>query len=132
MIHGFGLQQGALASTVAHDSHNIIAVGASIDSLCLAVNEVIRRRGAIVVVDKNGKKLGLTLPIAGLMSDDDAEFVAAHYAELNRWARLLGTSLRAPFMTLAFMALLVIPELKLSDKGLFDGRRFDFTSLLVT
>lgn len=132
LIHGFGLQQGALASTVAHDSHNIIAVGTSVEALCLAVNELIRRQGGIVVVDGKGKKLGLTLPVAGLMSGDDAEFVAAHYAELDRRAKLLGSTLSAPFMTLSFMALLVIPELKLSDRGLFDSRRFAFTSLAVT
>ncbi len=132
LVHGFGLRHGALASTVAHDSHNIIAVGSSADALCLAVNEVIRRRGGIVVVDGRRKIYGLTLPIAGLMSDDDAEYVAAHYAELNRLAKLLGSPLRAPFMTLSFMALLVIPALKLSDQGLFDGRRFDFTPLAVS
>lgn len=129
LIHGFGLKQGALASTVAHDSHNIIAVGASIEALCAAVNDVIRREGGIVVINGKSKAFGLSLPVAGLMSDDDAEYVAAHYAELDRQAKRLGSPLRAPFMTLSFMALLVIPELKLSDKGLFDGRRFGFTSL---
>ncbi|WP_200875017.1 adenine deaminase [Methylomarinum vadi] len=132
LIHGFGFKHGALASTVAHDSHNIIAVGATIEALCLAVNDVIRREGGIVVVNGKGRKFGLTLPVAGLMTGDDAEFVAAHYAELDRQAKRLGSTLRAPFMTLSFMALLVIPALKLSDKGLFDGRRFEFTSLAVT
>ncbi|MGR9052126.1 MAG: adenine deaminase [Gammaproteobacteria bacterium] len=132
LIHGFGLQLGALASTVAHDSHNIIAVGADIEALCLAVNDIVRRKGGIVAVNGKGRKFGLTLPVAGLMSADEAEFVAAHYAELNRQAKQLGSLLRAPFMTLSFMALLVIPDLKLSDKGLFDVRRFEFTSLAVT
>ncbi|NOQ14888.1 MAG: adenine deaminase [Methyloprofundus sp.] len=130
LIHGFGLQQGALVSTVAHDSHNIIAVAADIDSLCLAVNRIIDQQGGIAVAQQ-GKVDLLPLPIAGLMSDQDGDTVAARYTELDQAAKQLGSPLRAPFMTLSFMALLVIPELKLSDQGLFDGRSFQFTDLKV-
>ncbi len=130
-IEGFGLQRGALASSVAHDSHNIIAVGADADAICLAVNAVIAAQGGIAVADREHVEL-LPLPIAGLMSDADGDSVAARYAELDASAKRLGSPLRAPFMTLSFMALLVIPELKLSDRGLFDGRTFSFTSLTVT
>ena len=129
-IEGFGLKQGALASSVAHDSHNIIAVGADAESVCRAVNAVIAAQGGIAAADLGGVEL-LPLPIAGLMSHDDGDAVAARYAELNAIARQMGSPLRAPFMTLSFMALLVIPELKLSDRGLFDGRTFTFTSLTV-
>ncbi|MBE0435571.1 MAG: adenine deaminase [Methylomicrobium sp.] len=130
-IEGFGLQRGALASSVAHDSHNIIAVGPDSEAICLAVNAVIAARGGIAVADRERVEL-LPLPIAGLMSDADGDSVAARYAELDAWAKRLGSPLRAPLMTLSFMALLVIPELKLSDRGLFDGRTFSFTSLTVT
>lgn len=128
LIHGFGLQQGALVSTVAHDSHNIIAVGADIDALCLAVNEIIAQQGGIAVCHQ-GQVQVLPLPIAGLMSDRDGDYVAGRYAQLDQQAKQLGSTLRAPFMSLSFMALLVIPELKLSDQGLFDGRSFQFTPL---
>lgn len=129
-ICGFGLRQGALASSVAHDSHNIIAVGVDAEAICRAVNGIIERRGGIAAVSGDRFEC-LPLPIAGLMSDRDGDFVAARYAELDRMAKHMGSTLRAPFMTLSFMALLVIPELKLSDKGLFDGRRFQFTDLRV-
>jgi adenine deaminase len=129
-INGFGLKSGALASTVAHDSHNIIAVAADIDSLCLAVNQIIDEQGGVAVANA-GQCLLLPLPIAGLMSDLPGDEVASRYAELDKQAKQLGSKLRAPFMTLSFMALLVIPELKLSDKGLFDGRSFQFTSVMV-
>ena len=125
MIRGFGLKNGALASSVAHDSHNVVAVGADSHSLCRAVNAVIEARGGIAVADGSGVEL-LGLPIAGLMSDGDGQEVGRRYAELDRLAHGLGSTLRAPFMTLSFMALLVIPELKLSDRGLFDGRSFCF------
>lgn len=130
-IHGFGLKAGALASTVAHDSHNIIAVAADIDSLCQAINTIIEQQGGIAVVDANHRSHILPLPIAGLMSSQDGDKVAEHYSDLNHLSRQLGSPLRAPFMTLSFMALLVIPELKLSDKGLFDSRTFSFTSIQV-
>lgn len=129
-IRGFGLRQGALASSVAHDSHNIIAVGCGADAICRAVNGIIDSRGGIACVcDDSFSSLPLT--IAGLMSDADGDAVAARYAELDRLAKQMGSTLRAPFMTLSFMALLVIPELKLSDQGLFDGRTFQFTTLTV-
>lgn len=131
LIRGFGLRQGALASSVAHDSHNVIAVGADIECLCAAVNAVMRSGGGLAVADGSEIDI-LPLPIAGLMSDQPGDRVAARYVELDRHAHALGSSLRAPFMTLSFMALLVIPELKLSDQGLFDGRSFAFTDLLRT
>lgn len=129
-VQGFGLTQGALASSVAHDSHNLIAVGCDPDSLGQAVNGLIASQGGIACV-ADGRFQGLPLPIAGLMSDADGDSVAARYAELNQIAKQMGSPLRAPFMTLSFMALLVIPELKLSDKGLFDGQSFEFTELAV-
>lgn len=129
-IQGFGLQQGALASSVAHDSHNIIAVGCDADALCLAVNGIIANHGGIACLSE-GQFHCLPLPIAGLMSNADGDNVATRYAELDRLAKQMGSPLRAPFMTLSFMALLVIPELKLSDQGLFDGRHFAFTQVTV-
>lgn len=129
-IQGFGLKQGALASSVAHDSHNIIAVGTDADLICKAVNSIIAAQGGIATATLNGVEL-LPLPIAGLMSDLDGDEVAARYAELDRLAKQMGSELRAPFMTLSFMALLVIPNLKLSDQGLFDSKTFQFTSLTV-
>ncbi|MDD5268683.1 MAG: adenine deaminase [Methylococcales bacterium] len=129
-IEGFGLRQGALASSVAHDSHNIIAVGTNAEFVCHAANKIIAAQGGIAVANEQGVEL-LPLPIAGLMSDGDGDAVAARYAELDNIAKQMGSLLRAPFMTLSFMALLVIPDLKLSDQGLFDGRTFTFTSLKV-
>jgi adenine deaminase len=130
-VRGFGLARGALASSVAHDSHNLVAVGADLDDLLLAVNALVADGGGIAVAD-GGKVERLALPVAGLMSDADGDSVAARYAELDALARGLGGRLRAPFMTLSFMALLVIPELKLSDMGLFDGRRFAFVANALT
>ncbi len=127
-VRGFGLARGALASSVAHDSHNVVAVGVDAASLCQAVNAVVAQRGGIAVADGERLEL-LPLPVAGLMSDQPGERVAARYAELTALARNLGSPLASPFMTLSFMALLVIPELKLSDRGLFDGRTFRFTEL---
>jgi adenine deaminase len=127
-IKNFGLKHGAIASTVAHDCHNIIAVGADDESICKAVNELIKYKGGICVVNNNEAYV-LPLPVAGLMSLEDGPEVSAKYTAIDRKAKELGTSLQAPFMTLSFMALLVIPSLKLSDKGLFDGKNFRFTSL---
>ncbi|HVX86495.1 MAG TPA: adenine deaminase [Phycisphaerae bacterium] len=128
-IRGFGLTQGAIASSVAHDSHNIVAVGASDSALAAAVNAVIHNRGGLAAVDDAGHEESLPLPVAGLMSDQPGEAVAAAYARLQHMARqTLGSTLTAPFMTLSFMALLVIPALKLSDRGLFDAAQFRFTS----
>jgi adenine deaminase len=127
-IRGFGLQSGAIASSVAHDSHNILAVGADRESLCKAINRVIEEQGGIAVANDQGIH-SLPLPIAGLMSNEDGDQVAKRYSQLNQLTKELGSSLRAPLMTLSFMALLVIPEIKLSDRGLFDGRTFQFTQL---
>lgn len=129
-IKGFGLKQGALASCIAHDSHNIIAVGVDDESLCKAVNAVIESKGGIAVVE-NGKAAALPLPVAGLMSADEGYQVAKSYESINKRALGLGTSMPDPFMTLSFMALLVIPSLKLSDRGLFDGKAFKFTPLSI-
>lgn len=128
-IKNFGLKEGAIASSVAHDSHNIIAVGTDDVSLCRAVNAVISSKGGLSGVFHDEVKL-LPLPIAGLMSGDDGWRVAHGYEEIQQFVReKIQTTLSSPFMTLSFMALLVIPELKLSDKGLFDGKRFEFTPL---
>jgi adenine deaminase len=128
-IRGFGLKGGALASSVAHDSHNIVAVGADDASLARAVNLVIKHRGGLSVVDRAGRGRMLPLPIAGLMSDRDGRWVAQRYTELDRAAKKLGSKLDAPFMTLSFMALLVIPDLKLSDRGLFSATQWGFVPL---
>ena len=127
-VKNFGLQQGAIASTVAHDSHNIIAVGVDDESICRAVNLVIKERGGVSAVTFNGSNdMVLGLPVAGLMSNDDGYTVAANYTAINTMVKeTLGSTLAAPFMTLSFMALLVIPHLKLSDLGLFDGDGFIF------
>lgn len=127
-IRNFGLKKGAIASCVAHDSHNIIAVGTTDDEICLAVNTLMKHKGGIIAVDGQ-KTYVLPLPIAGIMNPDDGYEVAKHYSEIDAQAKKLGTSLQAPFMTLSFMALLVIPALKLSDKGLFNGKKFQFTPL---
>jgi adenine deaminase len=125
-IKGFGLKQGALASSVAHDSHNIVAVGVDDESLCLAVNKVIAELGGLSAVGQ-GQELVLGLPVAGLMSNGDGYEIAEAYTRLDQFTKLtLGSTLASPFMTLSFMALLVIPHLKLSDKGLFDGDGFRF------
>ncbi len=122
-IRNFGLQSGAIASSVAHDSHNIVAVGTSDEDLAKAVNLIIDNRGGISIVDGAQVEI-LPLPVAGIMTDVDGYQVAEKYAALDELAKKMGSALKAPFMTLSFMALLVIPELKLSDKGLFDGNAF--------
>lgn len=128
-IRGFGLQKGAIASCVGHDSHNIIAVGTDDASLCAAVNAVIASTGGISAVGA-GREMVLPLPVAGIMTQADGYETARAYAEIDAWVKSeLGCRLGAPFMTLSFMALLVIPELKLSDKGLFDGAAFAFAEL---
>lgn len=129
-IKGFGFKRGAIASSVAHDSHNLVAVGADDDSLTAAINSVIEAGGGLAVADKKNAEL-LRLPVAGLMSTDPYEKVAAAYSHLDARAKELGSKLRAPFMTLSFMALLVIPDLKLSDRGLFDCRRGEFVSVFA-
>ncbi|GAB1855985.1 adenine deaminase [Flavobacteriaceae bacterium MHTCC 0001] len=129
-IKNFGLQEGAIASSVGHDSHNIIAVGVSDETICKAVNLIVENKGGICAVSNLEAKV-VPLPVAGIMSDKDGETIGKAYAELDKFAKQLGCKLYAPYMTLSFMALLVIPSLKLSDKGLFDGAKFEFTSLEV-
>ena len=124
-IHGFGLNEGAIASTVAHDSHNIIAVGYDDGSICRAVNLLIETRGGLSAVSGVDQR-HLPLPIAGLMSDKSCEQIGGDYSLIDSFVKSMGCTLRAPFMTLSFMALLVIPKLKMSDLGLFDGEKFDF------
>ncbi len=127
-IRNFGLERGAIASCVAHDSHNIVAVGADDDSIAEAINLIIEEKGGISLVDGTTKRL-LPLPFAGIMSGLDGFDIARQYEEMDKGAKALGASLPAPYMTLSFMALLVIPYIKLSDKGLFDGSRFNFTGI---
>ncbi len=130
-IHNIGLKIGALASTVGHDCHNIIVVGVDDESMCAAVNTLIDCKGGIAVTVPGIGTEYMALPVAGLMSAEDGHIVAAQYTHIDKKAKELGTPLKAPFMTLSFMALLVIPSLKLSDKGLFDGSTFQFTPLCV-
>jgi len=125
LVNGFGLKKGAIASSVAHDSHNVIAVGADKESLLKAINKVIENKGGICAVGDEVKFLGLE--IAGLMSKANPYEVAKQYENIDNYVKnILGSTLNAPFMTLSFMALLVIPEIKLSDKGLFDVKSFHF------
>ena len=125
-INNFKLLKGAIASSVAHDSHNIVAVGVDDESICKAVNLVIDKQGGVSAVS-NKKEMVLALPVAGLMSNEDGYKVAGAYTAIDKMVKEeLGSTLSAPFMTLSFMALLVIPHLKLSDKGLFDGDKFKF------
>jgi adenine deaminase len=123
LIKNFGLKTGAIASSVAHDSHNIVAVGVDDESICKAVNLVIESKGGVSCIGA-GKEALLPLPVAGLMSAEDGYTVAQYYSAVDKAAKELGSNLAAPFMTLSFMALLVIPHLKLSDRGLFDGDAF--------
>ncbi len=129
-VSGFGIKSGAFASSVAHDSHNVVAVGTNDADLTSAINAVIEAKGGLSV-SNHGQTDVLRLPVAGLMSTESCQTVASHYCELNERLSQAGSTLRSPFMTLSFMALLVIPSLKLSDKGLFDGERFEFTPLFV-
>ncbi|MBP7316261.1 MAG: adenine deaminase [Chitinophagaceae bacterium] len=125
-IKNFGLKKGALASSVAHDSHNIVAVGVDDESICKAVNLVIEKKGGVSAVGSNNEMV-LRLPVAGLMSNEDGYKIAADYTAIDKMTKEeLGSTLGSPFMTLSFMALLVIPHLKLSDRGLFDGDKFEF------
>lgn len=123
-VKNFGLKKGAIASSVAHDSHNIIVLGADDESICRAVNLIIENRGGISCADNDSIEKVLPLPVAGLMSNDDGFNVADNYSDIDRMAKSFGSQLLAPFMTLSFMALLVIPHVKLSDLGLFDGDAF--------
>lgn len=127
-VQGFGFKKGAIASTVAHDSHNIIAVGVTDAEIVRAINLLIDAKGGISLINEDEFKI-LPLPVAGLMSNLDGYQIAYMYELLNASAKRLGTNLITPYMTLSFMALLVIPSLKLSDKGLFDGIKFRLTNL---
>lgn len=129
-IKNFGLKKGAIASSVAHDCHNIVVVGTSDEEICNAVNTLIKNTGGICAVNGTEVK-SLALPVAGIMSDKDGWETGKQYQEIDAMAKALGSSLKAPFMTLSFMALLVIPDLKLSDKGLFSGKSFSFVDLEV-
>ncbi|PZO27991.1 MAG: adenine deaminase [Flavobacteriaceae bacterium] len=129
-IKNFGLKKGAIASSVAHDCHNIVVVGTSDEEILKAVNLIIENTGGICAVNGNEKK-SLALPVAGIMSDQNGWEAGRLYQEIDAMAKELGSSLKAPFMTLSFMALLVIPDLKLSDKGLFSGKQFAFKDLEV-
>jgi adenine deaminase len=129
-IKNFGLKKGAIASSVAHDCHNIVVVGTSDDEIVKAVNLLIANTGGICAVNGATEK-ALALPVAGIMSDQDGWEAGRLYQEIDAMAKELGTTLKAPFMTLSFMALLVIPDLKLSDKGLFSGKSFTFTDLEI-
>ena len=128
-IKNIGLKRGALASTVSHDSHNIVAVGTSDEEIVSAINQIIDSKGGILACDGDRVCL-LPLPVAGIMSDDEGSVIAQRYEEIDAMAKELGSTLQAPFMTVAFMSLLVIPELKLGDRGLFDGRNFKFVELM--
>ena len=131
-VRGFGLQKGAIASSVAHDSHNIVAVGTDDTSLCLAVNAVIEVQGGISATNGKGKIKRLPLPIAGLMSPEDGYTLAEKYSEIDHWVKSeLSCGLQAPFMVLSFLALPVIPDLKITDLGLFDVNKFAFTSVEI-
>lgn len=127
-IRGFGLKYGAFASSVAHDSHNIIAIGTNDEDILNAVNEIVKMKGGLAV-SNGGKVNSLQLNIAGIMSDRPCNEVANDYERLSEKVRSMGCIMSAPFMTLSFMALLVIPELKISDRGLFDGNRFQYVPL---
>ncbi|KAB1156124.1 adenine deaminase [Flavobacterium luteum] len=129
-IKNFGLKKGAIASSVAHDCHNIVVVGTSDEEICNAVNLIIKNTGGICAVNGAENK-SLALPVAGIISDKDGWETGKLYEEIDAMAKALGSNLRAPFMTLSFMALLVIPDLKLSDKGLFSGNTFSFVDLEV-
>lgn len=129
-VKGFGMNTGAIASSVAHDSHNIIAVGVTDKEICRAVNLIIESRGGLSIVNDQIEEI-LPLPIAGLMSSEEGINVAMKYTRIDSIAKQFGAVLKSPFMTLSFMALLVIPKLKISDRGLFDSEKFEFSSLFI-
>jgi adenine deaminase len=127
-IKGFGMKNGAFASSVAHDSHNIICVGTNDNDIVAAINEIVRMRGGLSI-SAGGRISSLELNIAGIMSDKSVEEVAGSYELLSGLVTSIGCRLKAPFMTLSFMALLVIPELKIGDRGLFDVNQFRIVDL---
>ncbi len=128
-IKNIGIKNGALASTVSHDSHNIVAVGTSDEEIVSAINQIIESKGGILACQGMRTCL-LPLPVGGTMSDSEGSIISRQYEEIDTMAKEMGSTLKAPFMTLAFMSLLVIPKLKLSDKGLFDGTTFTFANLM--
>jgi adenine deaminase len=128
-VKGFQMKTGAFASSIAHDSHNIIAVGANDKDLLAAINQLIENKGGIAFVDGD-KSDALRLEIAGLMTNDSIEGVSLKYKNISDAVKASGSKLYAPLMTAAFMSLLVIPKLKLGDKGLFDVEKFQFTDLI--
>lgn len=128
-VRGFGIKEGAFASSVAHDSHNIIVVGTDSNYMAQAVNILIKNKGGLAAVSKNNQK-SLKLPVAGLMASENAEMISSKLDELHLMAREMGCLLESPFMTMSFMALLVIPNLKISDKGIFDVSKFEFVDLI--
>jgi len=130
-VRGFKLRNGALGSTVAHDAHNVVVVGVDDADITLAIAELEKMKGGLVAIADGGVKASLPLPIAGLVSDRPLEEVVARVATLNAAARDLGCELQAPFMTLSFLSLSPIPELKLTDQGLIDAARMKRTSLFV-
>jgi adenine deaminase len=125
LIQNIGLKTGAIASSVGHDSHNIVVVGVDSESMCKAVNLIIEQKGGVSAVG-NDKEMILGLPVAGIMSERDGYDVAHEYSAIDQFAKTLGSKLNSPFMTLSFMALLVIPKAKMSDLGFFDGEKFEF------
>jgi adenine deaminase len=129
-IHGFGLKRGAIASSVAHDSHNVVAVGVKDNDIVAAINLIMENKGGLAFADGENNDI-LPLPVAGLMSDQKGEVVASKYSNLEQKAHEMGAVLQAPFMSLSFMSLLVIPKLKLGDRGLFNGEKFEFISLFA-
>jgi adenine deaminase len=129
-VKNFGLQKGAIASSVSHDSHNIIAIGVTDDAICQAVNLIVDHHGGMAVVYDDVKEI-LPLPVAGIMTNQDGFKVARLYSDLDKFVKKLGSNLEAPFMTLSFMALPVIPKIKLTDKGLVDGEMFELINLFL-
>ena len=131
-VKGFGLKSGAIASTVAHDSHNMIVIGTNDDDMFKAIKELVKSQGGKVIV-KDGEVLAkLELPIAGIMSEESSDTVIKKSEELKKAEKLIGCKLQEPFMTMAFLSLSVIPEIKLTDKGLMDVVTNEFTDLFIT
>jgi adenine deaminase len=129
-IKGFGIKDGAFASSIAHDSHNIISVGTNDRDIVNSINEIVKMRGGLSVC--SGRKIqSVRLDIGGIMTTRSCEAIAADYDSLNKLTGTMGCSMKAPFMTLSFMALLVIPDLKIGDQGLFDVKKFEKVSLFV-
>ncbi len=131
LVRGFGLRSGAIASTVAHDSHNIIVVGTDDDDILTAVSAIRSMQGGLVVVNKRKVLAGIPLPVAGLMSDKPLDHVVRRLKKIDQAVRKLGVTAVHPFGVLSFLALPVIPELKLTDRGLVDVKRFRFVNLFV-